>query len=294
MNDPSVYFLTEEQLRTHLEEQVCEFVFGGYEPQETPALVLLGGQPAAGKSQAMAATVRRHGGTLVPLTGDEVRPLHPRYHMLQGEDAQTREMATAQFSGSMVRMSIEHALEHNYGLLLEGVFRDPAITIGTAERFAAAGRPVGVVALAVRQERSRIDALVRFLEGGEGGRWTPPERQDLAYGKVPETVAVAEQSPAVTSIIITNRSADNLYTNERGLDGLWPGGPSAGSRASQADARAGSRVLTRDLPHGPGRDGRTERDDRQEPRRPAPARPGRRDRRGHGLARPPQSGTPAV
>lgn len=53
-------------------------------------MVLLGGQPAAGKSQAMASTVQRHGGTLVPLTGDELRPLHPRYDELQAEDAQTR------------------------------------------------------------------------------------------------------------------------------------------------------------------------------------------------------------
>ncbi|MFB8314678.1 zeta toxin family protein [Streptomyces sp. NPDC055961] len=224
MTDPSAYFLTEDQLRARFEERVKEFVFGGYEPQETPALVLLGGQPAAGKSQAMAATVRRHGGTLVPLTGDELRPFHPRYQELLTEDAQTRETATAQFSGAMVRMSIEHALDRGYGLLLEGVFRDPAMTIGTAERFAAAGRPVGVVALAVREERSRLDALARFLEGG---RWTPPELQDLAYGKVPETVAAAEQSPAVASILITNRPAADLYSSERGPDGLWPGGPGA-------------------------------------------------------------------
>ncbi|MGW9439609.1 zeta toxin family protein [Streptomyces sp. NPDC055607] len=224
MTDPSVYFLTEDQLRARFDERVREFVFGGFQPQETPALVLLGGQPAAGKSQAMAATVQRHGGTLVPLTGDELRPLHPRYHDLLDEDAQTRETATAQFSGAMVRMSIEHALDNGYGLLLEGVFRDPAMTIGTAEQFAAAGRPVGVVALAVREERSRLDALDRFLEGG---RWTPPELQDLAYDKVPETVAAAERSPAVTWIVITNRPAYNLYTNERGPDGLWPGGPGA-------------------------------------------------------------------
>ncbi|MFF6903320.1 zeta toxin family protein [Streptomyces hydrogenans] len=224
MSDPSSYFLDEEQLRARFEERVREFVFGGHRPQQNPALVLLGGQPAAGKSQAMAATVRRYDGALVPLTGDELRPFHPRYTELQGEDAQTRETATAQFSGAMVRMSIDYALENGYGLLLEGIFRDPEMTIGTAERFAAAGRSVSVVALAVRAERTRLDALDRFLEGG---RWTPPDLQDLAYGMVPETVAAAEQSPAVTSIVITNRPAADLYSNERGPDGRWPGGPGA-------------------------------------------------------------------
>ncbi|KIF01041.1 hypothetical protein PL81_37785 [Streptomyces sp. RSD-27] len=224
MTDPSAYFLSEQELRARFDERAREFVFGGFQPQTRPVLVLLGGQPAAGKSQAMDAAARRHNGTVVPLTGDDLRPLHPRYQDLLVEDAQTREAATAQFSGAMVRMSIEHALHHGYGLLLEGVFRDPAMTIGTAEQFARAGRPVEVVALAVREERSRLDALDRFLEGG---RWTPPALQDLAYAKVPETVGAAEESPAVLRITITNRSGADLYSSERDADGQWPGGPGA-------------------------------------------------------------------
>ncbi|WP_425581046.1 zeta toxin family protein [Streptomyces thermoalcalitolerans] len=43
-------------------------------------LVLLGGQPAVGKSQAMAAARQRHAERqLVPLTGDELRPFHPQH-----------------------------------------------------------------------------------------------------------------------------------------------------------------------------------------------------------------------
>nr|BAW81988.1 hypothetical protein [Streptomyces lavendulae] len=224
MTDPSSYFLTEQQLQARFDEKVREWVFSDYEPQTEPVLVLLGGQPAAGKSQATVTVVQRHKGQVVPLTGDELRLFHPRYEELLAEDAQTRETATAQFSGAMVRMSIEHALHNGYGLLLEGVFRDPAMTIGTAEQFAKAGRPVEVVALAVREERSRLDALGRFLDGG---RWTPPALQDLAYGKVPQTIAAAEQSPAVVRITVTNRSGADLYSCERGADGLWPGGTGA-------------------------------------------------------------------
>ncbi|MEH0589857.1 zeta toxin family protein [Streptomyces sp. B21-106] len=220
MTDPSTYFLTEEQLRARFDERVREFVFGGFEPQDEPTLVLLGGQPAAGKSQAMAATVQRHRGKVVPLTGDELRVLHPRFQELLNEDAQTRETATAQASGPWVRMSIEYARDNGYGLLLEGVFRDPAMTIGTAEEFALAGRPVEVVALAVREERSRLDALDRFLEGG---RWTPPDLQDLAYRMTPETVAAARTNPAVTRILITNRSGAELHLSERRPDGRWGG-----------------------------------------------------------------------
>ncbi|MFB6784877.1 zeta toxin family protein [Streptomyces sp. NPDC056352] len=224
MTDPAEFYLPEEELAARFEGRVREFVFGGYEPQDQQTLVLLGGQPAAGKSQAMAATGQRHAGRLVPLTGDELRPLHPRYQELLAEDAQTRETATAQSSGAWVRMSIEHALREGYSLLLEGVFRDPSMTIGTAERFAQEQVVVELVALAVREERSRLDALDRFLEGGRG---TPPPLQDLAYRMVPETVAAAEASAAVHWIVITNRTGTDLYVNERDPVGRWQSDPAA-------------------------------------------------------------------
>ncbi|GAA2463154.1 hypothetical protein [Streptomyces lavendulocolor] len=44
------FFLTEEQLRDRFQERVRDFVFSGHAPQSAPVLVLLGAQPAAGKS----------------------------------------------------------------------------------------------------------------------------------------------------------------------------------------------------------------------------------------------------
>ncbi|MFJ8166515.1 zeta toxin family protein [Streptomyces sp. NPDC096136] len=213
MTEPSDYYLGEDALRARFEQRVRQRVFAGFEPQKRPVLVLLGGQPAAGKSMAMAATQQRHSSaSLVPLTGDELRSLHPRYAELRHVDAQTRETATAQASGAWVRMSIEYAMRERYSLILEGVFRDPTMTLRTGQTFAEAGYRVEIVALAVREERSRLDAVDRFLDGG---RWTPPALQDLAYGKVPETVAAAEADPAFRRITITNRSGTDLYTNER-------------------------------------------------------------------------------
>ncbi|MFJ3883450.1 zeta toxin family protein [Streptomyces sp. NPDC090077] len=213
MTEPSDFYLSEDELRARFDQRVRERVFRGFEPQDRPVLVLLGGQPAAGKSMAMAATQQRHaGGHLVPLTGDELRSLHPRHAELRHLDAQTRETATAQASGAWVRMSIEHAKRERHSLILEGVFRDPAMTLRTGQEFAEAGYRVEMVALAVREERSRLDAVDRFLDGG---RWTPTALQDLAYAKVPETVAAAEADPAFSRITITNRTGADLYTNER-------------------------------------------------------------------------------
>jgi len=98
------------------------------------------------------------------------------------------------------------------------------MTLGTAEEFAGLGRRVEVVGLGVRAERSRLDGLDRFLKSG---RWTLPDRHDLAYRMMPETIAAVEASPAVHRITITDRSGADLYVNGRSPDGRWTSEPAA-------------------------------------------------------------------
>ncbi|GAA0464479.1 zeta toxin family protein [Streptomyces sp. NPDC046215] len=235
MAEAKDFFLSEAELTRIFAAEVRNFVFSGYTPQRDPVLVLLGGQPAAGKSQAMAAAEQRHADRqLVPLTGDELRRFHPRYQELLEKQPLLFPNATGQASGAWVRMSIEHALDNGYSLMLEGIFRDPAMTVATAERFARAGHSVEVIGLAVPEERSRLDSLHRYLAAG---RWTPPNAHDLAIRMMPETIAAAEASAAVRRITITNRAADELYVNERGPDGRWRGEPGAVQALTAGRAR---------------------------------------------------------
>ncbi|MGW9256372.1 zeta toxin family protein [Streptomyces albidoflavus] len=232
------YYLREEELRRHFEEKVRDFVFSGYAPQDRPVLVLVGGQPAAGKSQAMAGAKQRHADSqLVPLTGDELRAFHPRYRELLDGHPMLFPNATGQASGAWVRMSIEHARSQGYSLMLEGVFRDPAMTVSTAERFAASRYSVEVLGLGVRAERSRLDSLHRYLDSG---RWTPPTAHDGAYTMMPQTIAAAEASAAVQRLTITDRTGVDLYVNERTVDGRW--------RNEAAGAAALEEIRARPLP----------------------------------------------
>lgn len=235
MAEASDYFLTEAQLQKRFETRVKDFVFAEYEPQGAPVLVLLGGQPAAGKSQATNAVQQRHADRhLVPLTGDELRPFHPQHHEIREKEPWLFPDATGQASGAWVRMSIDHALENRYSLMLEGLFRDRTMTLSTAERFAEAGYIVEFVGLAVCEKRSRLDSLHRYLTGG---RWTPPDLHDLALRMMPETIAAAEASPAVHRITITDRSGADLYVNERGPDGRWTDEPAAVQALAAGRAR---------------------------------------------------------
>jgi UDP-N-acetylglucosamine kinase len=210
--EASDYFLTEDELKTRFEERVLEFVFGPYQPQDHPVLVLVGAQQAAGKSFAIAQARQRHAASeLVPLTGDDLRFMHPRHDEILNNEPWLFLEATGQATAHWVKWSIDYARREKYSLILEGVFRDPAMPHATAQAFAPS-HTVEVVGLAVREEVSRLDGEYRFLEGG---RWTPPELHDLSYRMMPETIRVLAGTPAVSRVTITDRSGQDLYVLDK-------------------------------------------------------------------------------
>lgn len=207
-------------------------LFAGHQPgRERPVLVLLGGQPAAGKTQAQRTILAEHAGDdLVEVTGDDLRRYHPDYDRLAREQPFGMPNSTAPVSGGLVRLAIEYAHEHRYSLLLEGTFRDPAMVTGTATRFADAGYRVEVAAVATPAVVSRLSAEMRSLAGGYPriGRWTPPAAHESALEHSPGVVAALEALPHVWRVQVFSRER-LLYDNTRTPAGGWehPAGAAA-------------------------------------------------------------------
>jgi len=192
-----------------------------------PLLVLLGGPPASGKTRAQGAIVARHP-ELVPITGDALRRYHPAYDRLVTTDPLRMPAATTPVSGGLVRLALDHALQHRYSVLLEGVFRDPAMVTGTAERFAGAGYSVGVVAIATPAPVSRLAAEQRFLGAPvpRAARWTPPTAHESALHRSPAVLAALEACHDVTWVQLST-ATQPIYANARTSDGHWQDPPTA-------------------------------------------------------------------
>lgn len=190
-------------------------------------LVLLGGQPAAGKTRAQAAILAEYP-ELVSITGDDLRAYHPGYRDLAVNDPLGMPAATAPTSSGLIRLALEHAIEHGYPVLLEGTFRDTAMVTGTAARFAQVGYRVEVVTVATPAPVSRLSAEERFLRAprGEVSRWTPPEAHETALVTSPEVVAGLEVLPTVARVQVYTRDS-RLYDNRRTETGTWEREPRA-------------------------------------------------------------------
>lgn len=138
-------------------------LFADHTPdQAAPVLVLLGGQPAAGKTRAQRAILSEHAADdLVEITGDDLREYHPDYSRLADHAPFEMPGSTAPVSGGLVARALDHALQHRYSVLCEGTFRDPRMVTEMATRFADAGYRVDVVAVATPAPVSRLSAEMR-------------------------------------------------------------------------------------------------------------------------------------
>jgi hypothetical protein len=190
---------------------------------------LLGGQPAAGKTHAQEAVIAANPDAgLVPVTGDDLREYHPDYAHLAEFAPLEMPGATAPVSGGLIRLALDHALAYRYSVLLEGTFRDPSMVTATAARFADAGYRVQVLAVGTPAPVSRLSAERRSLgDGGQFGRWTPPEAHEVALAGSPGVVTALEAMPVVSRVQVYSRDR-LLYDNVRSDDGTWRALPRTG------------------------------------------------------------------
>lgn len=240
MAQPGDYYLSESEIAALFEDHVRDFVFSGLAPQPHPVLSLFGAQQGAGKSQAILARQQEADGqSLIPLSPDDLRPLHPRYKEVLATHPLLMKDATAQATTAWMAMCHTHAQNHGYGLILEGTLKDPKALLATAEAYASRGYRVELTALAVRQELSRLSTLDRYLPAFDAapGRWVYPDRHDHAYRTIPGAVTAAEAAPQVHKIRVTNRAGDDLFTNARDADGSWVRDPVAAEAIEAERAR---------------------------------------------------------
>lgn len=218
--------LSEDDLRSRWATRVQPLLFGGRPASERPTAVLIGGQPGCGKTAGLHRVLAEYPGEgFVPIIGDDLRVYHPDYpEAAEDPDETVMPAVTAQASGAWVRMGIEHAATHGHSVVVEGTFRNPETTLGTAARFAEAGHRVHVIAMAVPETMSRLSCLERYYReraAGNSGRWTPEAAHDLGYEGTPMTVEAAENDPAVHRLTVMDRGGHILYDNTRGPDGEW-------------------------------------------------------------------------
>ena len=188
--------------------------------ESSPTLVLLGGQPGAGKSRASARLLTEHDG-MVAVTGDELRIFHPRYRQLTTDQPEQAPAVLAETTREWVRAAIHSSLEERRSLLLEGTFGDPDVTLSTADRFRQAGFRVRIVAVASPRVLSIVTVASRYLRDrklGSPARFTRLSAHDRGYEGTARLLGSIDSHDSVERVTILSRSGSVLFdqTNDPG------------------------------------------------------------------------------
>jgi hypothetical protein len=166
-------------------------------PSSEPLAILLGGQPASGKSKLTAVAEREHmNENFLKVNGDEYRIYHPEHDSLI-RDTMAYSDRTQPFSNIFTEKLIEEAIRNRFSIIVEGTMRSPDIPLKTAYMFKAAG---------FRVEAYIIAAPALFTEAGIYFRYCQ-ELQTQGYGRLSD---INSHNRAVTGLL---KSVNTLYRN---------------------------------------------------------------------------------
>ena len=179
---------------------------------QQPTGILLGGQPASGKT-SLFDQARRANPTIefIEINGDEYRQFHPRAQEIDEEYGQDAPKYTQPFSNALVEYLKAECLRLRYNFIIEGTMRTYAVIERTALELKQAGFRCEAHVLAVSRNDSLLGVFQRF-EGDKQrtgiGRFSPIDVHDEAYRQIPVNLAKAHQQQLFDQLSIYVRKPD--------------------------------------------------------------------------------------
>ena len=183
-----------------------------YSPTENPKVVLLGGQPGAGKSglENMVNIKKNY----VSISGDDYREYHPRFKEINLEYGREASKYTQQWAAEITEKLIKELRKEKYNLIIEGTLRTAELPLKEANAFKKAGYNVELNVVVVKPEKSRLGTLERYeamLKQGKVPRMTPKEHHDLVVNNIGNNLEIIYNSKAFDNIKLFDRENNLLY-----------------------------------------------------------------------------------
>ncbi len=210
--------LDDEALDRVYVDLVRPLLFEDLSASASPELIVVGGQPGAGKTAATVQAVRdlmRLGGGVAYINGDELRPFHPQYAELVAADRSTAADKTGADVGLWVERAIQEAAAGRFHAVIETTMRQPNVVRRTSEQFTAQGFGFEMRVVVVDPEASQLGIYERFATGLASPsalpRFTLQNYHADALVQMPKTLAaVAKLAKDVRFI---DRQGRELYSS---------------------------------------------------------------------------------
>lgn len=202
---------TDDELEIKFKE-ILEYYKSMYSPTENPKVILLGGQPGAGKSglENMINIKKNY----VSISGDDYREYHPRFKEINLEHGREASKYTQQWAAEITEKLIRELGKEKYNLIIEGTLRTAELPLKEASAFKKAGYEVELNVVIVKPEKSRLGTLERYeamLKQNKVPRMTPKEHHDLVVNNIGNNLEIIYNSKAFDNIKLFDRENHLLY-----------------------------------------------------------------------------------
>ncbi|MET3616041.1 hypothetical protein ABID16_004390 [Rhizobium aquaticum] len=211
-------------------------------PAERPRLIVLGGQPGAGKTGVLIASHAEleHSGSAIRIVGDDLRSYHPQFLSFQRQDPETASQFTQVDAGRWTEKLLAAATDRKVNIVFETTMRTPenvARVIGMARE---AGYDVEARAVAVNPRLSWQGNHYRFeemLRLGDAARIPPRHIHDAAVDGLRMSLEKIESERLADRVQLRTRGGGILYDNEM-RQGEWSHRPGARQVLEAEQSRA--------------------------------------------------------
>jgi hypothetical protein len=196
-----------------------------------PTIVVLGGQPGAGKSALIDAARAEQPVDRAPvvINGDDFRRYHPKHSEIFKNHPRDGATLTDPDTREWTRRVLEEAKDGRYNIIFESTMRQASPLDQTMQRFRDDGYKVEVKVMAAHEDLSTLGIRGRYesqIEKQGFGRWTQASSHDETYRSMPETLDKIEREKLSDRIQVYNRAGEVIYEN-RLTDGKWEREPGA-------------------------------------------------------------------
>lgn len=230
--------LSDDDSRRIFKERILPVVLAsrsarGPAPHE-PTALLLGGQPAAGKTPHLNDATRElsgKGATWV-INGDNLYAYHPQHDDLIARHGSrdALEMMKGE-SGRWIKMLLAEAQRRQVNIVMETTMRQPDVVAKQAAEFRNNGYKVHARVLAVPEQESWVSNRFRYEQMnvlGTAARLTPRSIHDQGAQQLLTTIDSLEKGRAVDVVDVRRRNVQDgpIYRNEL-VAGEWSQVPSA-------------------------------------------------------------------
>jgi len=204
-------------------EEKKDIFLKGITPSSEPHCILLGGQPAAGKSYLNLVAVNNYNTDFLQVNGDGYRKYHPDEKNLI-KDFQSYSEKTQIFSNVFTEGLINEAIKSKLNVSIEGTMRNAETTLNTALRFRNEGFKTHAYVIAtpdIVSELGIYDRYQREVNAGYFGRLADINIHNSAVEGLIKTVDALYNKRAIDSISIYSFRAENKIKEYRLINGNW-------------------------------------------------------------------------